>query len=181
MILGRHTVADLQDLLSAKDGDMFAIDRGYADFGPMWSEQEPRAHDAWLNEYQGLLARYGAARADAHEFIERVKADRLRPPPSVVAAESYYEAILRALQREEGKVSPGDKFDIIARLTEAGADLQFTPSQPVAKDWDLLVYNNGGKILEKIDPGLVGKTGLSTLEMVGIGGLAILLIATLRR
>lgn len=167
MIVGQWTIAELKDLIADKDDEMRALKNGLAAFGPTWGVKDKDAYVAWLKDYSALCSRYARARKNGDLTIQ---AARLSPlSDDMQPANDAYVAILRALQKVEGTRTPGDKLDLMIRMTDAGGKLEFHPPPQTAKDWDLLVFKAGGKVLEQVDPGLVGKPGLSNLEKGAIG------------
>jgi hypothetical protein len=177
-VFGDRTIAELRDLVAAKDVEMSELDAAIAAFGPTWAEKDIDAVTAWDRDWTALLARYAPARVAAQKKLDSTGplSDDWTP------AEGEYERLIRSLQKEDGKTSPGDHIDLVGRIIDAGAKLDYRVPQPVANDVDLSTFLRASKVLKEIDPGLIGKAGFSTIETVGIGaGLALLALLLLRR
>jgi hypothetical protein len=140
-LAGAHTVAELIDLVAAKDYVVNQTDKSYLSFQDSWKAQDSAAQSKWLSEWNLLKTRYGRARLLADTEIANAK---IQPVPNtVIPAETAYTAILRSLQKTEGVTSPGDLQDLANRLANAGASLQFpkVPQPKSGSDVDLNTFN----------------------------------------
>jgi len=167
VILGQYSVADLRDLVKAKDADMAALGNVQASFGPTWQAHDPVGWSDWKKDYDALAHKYAGGRGNADVVFA---AQKINPASEdVTPANDAYMLIIRILQPVEGTTTKGDKMDLFNRIVaEGGKVSDYQVPQPVAKDWDLVVYQATGKALAQVDPGLVGKKGLSTFEKVSI-------------
>ena len=147
-IAGAHTVAELIDLVKAKDYVIGEMQNGYDSFQDTWKATDAPTQSKWLDDWNALKTRYGRAHLLAEVEIANAKIQPL--PNDVIPAETAWTSILRALQKIEGVVSPGDLQDLYMRLSNAGKPVP-TPRIPQpgkGTDVDLNVVNT----LEPFDP-----------------------------
>lgn len=176
-ILGDHTSSEVRDLLAAKDVEIAELEAAIASFGPTWAEGDIDAVHAWDDDFAALKVRYQAARDRAQRklnYKDPILSDDWTP------AEGEWNAILDALRKEDGKVSPGDHMDLVYRISDAGAKLSYKVPQPVANDADLRAFLRADAIKKELDA--VSQIAGSNLGLIGIGaGIALLAIFLLRR
>jgi len=171
--LGQYTIADLRDLIAAKDAEMKAIAASFAAFKSTWESADPSAAKAWEEDWLALAQRYIAARESAEIVLA---ASHLNPvPESLSPAQEAYIAILRALQAQDRVTSPGDATDLAGRLVDAGAALHYEVPQPLAQDWDLTAIRATDKAVDYAKG--VAKKVADTLPTVGIAVGALGLLA----
>lgn len=146
-IAGQHTADELRDLLAAKDHDLSELDRIRGDFLPKWTERDPAAAKDWSTDYDALKSRYALAHSKATQAIAFAGRGISNPvgqaaPASLLATESAWGSVLRALKQNEGSITKGDLQDLAARLKDAGATLDMGPTvQPGKTDDDLSALN----------------------------------------
>ena len=138
-VLGKQTVAELKDLLAAKDYTVGQLDRAYADFAPSWVNRDPQGFTDWTSDWNALHRRYESARASAQRAIDLAKVNVLGD--SLIVADVEYHGMLTALKQVDGTITKGDLQELVNRITAAGKapDLSQTP-QPTAQDADLGAY-----------------------------------------
>jgi hypothetical protein len=125
-IAGLYSVAELKDLIAAKDTELQTLATAAASFEPTWKASAPSTEAAWQTDYQNLLSRYSLVRAEAEATIS---AGEFTPLPDAdIPADTQYHLVLGALQQTSGVVSPGDFQDIWDRLNAA---IVATPSVSV--------------------------------------------------
>ena len=158
MIGGLYTVAELRDLISAKEVELKALSNAIDSFDASWKVSDPIAEAQWRVDYQAMLARYRLAWGEAEATIGL--ADLSPIPDNGNPADAQYRDVLTSLQRVDGQVNPGDFQDLWNRLVTAqGAPIPEPPvPQPSSgSDLDLTWY-------QKLDKSLPSNTGL-----IGIG------------
>jgi hypothetical protein len=148
-VLGSHTVAELSDLVDAKDHDMKELSDAISHLSSVWLKSDPSAYNDFHQDYISLQSRYNAARSKASLAIAGGKA--AWAPNSVIPVESEYQGILSALSPVVNTRTKGSLADLTARLqvvaNKLGTSVQFTaPPQPTATDADLLGYKKTDSI-----------------------------------
>jgi hypothetical protein len=179
-LLGKPTVAELKDLLAAKDYTIGQLDRAYADFAPTWVARDSAAFTDWTSDWNAFHKRYDTARTAAQRAIDFAKLNVA--PESLLVAEDEYGAVLKALKQIDGTITKGDLQDLYDRIAGAGKtpDLSRTP-QPAATDMDLRAYSAADRTLKAVEA--VGKAAakpaasLFTPRTVLLGFLCVGLIA----
>jgi hypothetical protein len=118
MIDGLWTIAELEDLLVAKDVEMSALEKNWQDFEGAWAGFDKVGHDAWASDYATLKTRYGAARAVASAALlaAAILPDAVK---KYAPADDPYRFVLLALQVHHDAVNPGDYLDLWNRLDAA--------------------------------------------------------------
>jgi hypothetical protein len=118
MINGLWTIAELQDLLAAKDVELPALERNASDFGKTWAQIDKASFDAWTSDYSLLKMRYAAARAVAATALLAASAlpDAVK---KYAPADGPYQFVLLALQPEHLVTSPGSLQGLWNRLDAA--------------------------------------------------------------
>ncbi len=179
-VFGHHTVTELKELIANKDFVINAIRVGRNSFN--WPDIG-ESFD-WDKDFALFLGRYIAARGLAEKkFASVLFSPNLLIPggspisPDVVPAEDEYQAILHALTREPGNTQKGDIGDLVQRLANAGAKLDFDGApQPTSTDIDLDVFKTTDSAKKSIE-----KTAKTSLEIAKpaliIGGIALLGVA----
>jgi len=111
--MGLYTIAELRDLLVAKDQEIDAMLNAYNAFAPSWHGSDA---DDFANDWHALQSRYASARTAASSAIANASSfipDNMNP------ADSEYRAVIGALIAHEGTVSKGDLQDLYNRLSAA--------------------------------------------------------------
>ena len=150
MISGKYTVAELRDLLKAKDADLTQLEAAWRAFDKTWMSYDSAADNAWMADFNALKQRYGAARAAAGKVLALADPLLNSIGEAFTPADAEYRGLLRALQKTDGVVSAGDLQDLYLRLQTAmnqhaasigqpaPAPISPTAVQPTALDPDLL-------------------------------------------
>jgi hypothetical protein len=140
---GLYTIAELKDLLNAKDSDMANLSTMANQFFATWQKQNPNAANAWHNDWQALIARYASAKSSAQTQIT-ISTSFL--PDSMVPADGTYRDVLTALNPawQTNGSAPGSLSDLTQRISLAGAStvgLASTPQPKGSSDVDLNAFN----------------------------------------
>lgn len=154
-------------MLAAKSLEVSDLQRMHDRSIEVWASKDFHAASDWDADFKALVARFRRAEVQA-VAAESASAFVL---PGLVATDLAYDAVIRAVKQagDPGPRTKGDLADLAQRLKDAGFDVEFQPPpQPTAGDTDLQAFMAAGKLLEPIDPGLTGKPGLSTAEVVAI-------------
>jgi hypothetical protein len=179
-LLGKQTIAELKDLLAAKDYTMGQIDRAYGDFAPSWVSRDPTTFTDWTGDWNALHKRYEAASAAARRAIDFAKLNPVGD--SLIVADDEYQAVLKALKQVDGTITKGDLQDLFVRIGAAGKvpEVSRTP-QPAAPDADLHAYraaDTAVKAVEAAGKGIVSSAGsLFTPKTIVLGLLCVGLVA----
>lgn len=107
--LGEHTVDDLKHLIEAYDYAFTELEHKVEELPPT----DPRTAE-WMSEFMTLRERYLVARTAATKTINEWSV----LPDSARTCEPEYQAVLRALQRNEDAYDRGDYQDLYNRLSE---------------------------------------------------------------
>ncbi len=183
-ILGSHTVAEVDDLIAAKDTDL-------ADFATKRAALSSAPDATWDADFAALQSRYSSARTTYQVMRPILASAILFVPNSMIAAEDQYQAILSALYNRppppqgstpvySDTVYPGGFQDLADRMLHSadpttGAPVMVDESnipQPTATDVDLNTFNAlqhlpGGN-LPSVIPWWVWAAG--GVVIVGLGG-----------
>lgn len=183
-ILGDHTVAEVDDLIAAKDIDM-------ADFSAKRATLPYAPDSGWDTDWAALMGRYDSAKAAYAVQRAILVAGSLLVPNSMIDAEAAYASILGALYNQpQGStadaytdtVVTGGFQDLANRMLAmqnpaTGAPVTVNESnipQPTAPDADLNAFNQLGQLPI---PGLPGAKGVpwwvwagAGMVVIGLGG-----------
>lgn len=150
-ILGYHSVAELSDLVLAKDVAMRNLGRRFLEVAN--TEQD---FSTFVPVYQALVARYNVARAIAQEAINN-SAYSARPT-NMIRAEDEYNGLLTALNPrwQEHTWSPGDGSleDLYAQVIafgSTGKNDEPTPQPQSGSDYDFNVLTTTGQVTSAIE------------------------------
>lgn len=133
--LGKHSIADLKQLIAAQDYVFSQIDGQVPKLLVPPLVLDSRVAD-WMSDWQKLKTRYAAARANAQKVVNEWSIQ----PDSVRTAEDEYQGILKALDSSLANpqlngYQKGDLQDLYNRMAEIGAHPQFPDMpQPNPKD-----------------------------------------------
>jgi hypothetical protein len=111
--MGLYTVAELSDLLKAKDEEMHAMDTAYNAYAPNWHGPDA---DNFANDWHALQARYASARTAATNTIANASS---WIPANMNPADGDYHAVINSLIQVEGTTTKGDLQDLYNRLSAA--------------------------------------------------------------
>jgi hypothetical protein len=140
-VLGDPSVAELIDLVAAKDYEIAQLEQAYADFSPTWVQKDSAAYVAWVNDWTALKTRYAIARSSAETDISIAKISPV--PNNAINAKTTYNGILFAMSPVPNTVSTGSLQDIYNRITAAGGkvDMSKVPQPKPGTDLDLNLLN----------------------------------------
>ena len=170
-LLGLATVAELRDLLRAKDYQLKVLDRAAVAHG-VWSDDAAMAK--WQSDFAALQARYASARRAAQLVIDAAEynpiADNLLP------ASAEFDGVLKALRKNwdgktGGTLATGDMADLSARLEADGGtpDYSGTPQPQIDSDAALRLFKAADVIVRTIE-----KPGGVPLWAWALGGVGLL-------
>jgi len=183
---GKHTIAELSDLLEAKDPLIPALEQNWRVFHPIWMQTNPGADAAFKKDLDDLKSRYSRETLMLHTVIDAVPSFM----ENITPAEDAYAGVISALQKHPGVVSPGDLQDLWNRLNDAVQANQSAHGLPPAplyepptlqprktSDIEETAYKNLGWL----DPtAKKGKETFGWLAVVGALGLGIFVVLGLR-
>lgn len=156
-VAGVPSVAELRDLVAAKDFEMAAMTKSYADWSPAWVAKDPAGYIDYTNDWDALQKRYASARHMAdNDFsgVGTVIASAALDETQIPAADGW-NAILSALKRDPTTISKGDLQDLYNRIVASGApspDFTGMPQPKKGSDADLNLLNDlGGAPSPKCD------------------------------
>ena len=144
-ILGQETVAELKDLVSAKDytiAQLRIAREGFSGFN---------AADAkdWDDDFSSLTRRYNAARLLAMTAFGKASITPL--PDDKIPAPLEWDAVIKSIRQDKDHQTKGDLQDLSDRLSAAGGkpDYSNTPQPRKGTDADLEVFKNADKLIKK--------------------------------
>jgi hypothetical protein len=155
--LGKHTVAEVKELLAQKKSDMQHLAQAFIDYEPKWKEKAADAAADFRKDLTDLLMRWRQTVADVETTIKGEE-------PNTVA-ELQWTGILKTLQRTPGAFQKGDFPDLIDRLAKEGVTYDAPVIQPTAQDWDLDHYKAADAATKTIE-----KTAKKSAITLGIAG-----------
>jgi hypothetical protein len=130
--LNLHTVAELSDLLRAKDQLIPDLEKQFNAFRPTWAAKDPKAVQSFQVDLTNLKSRYHLTSYEARALVAAT--------PSLVEnitpAETLYANLLQALQRTSGVVAPGDLQDLWIRYRNAKQMDEASKGQPLTEPYE---------------------------------------------
>jgi hypothetical protein len=179
-VAGFPSVAELRDLVAAKDYEMAALAQGYANLAPSWVAQAPSAFLDFTNDWNALTARYAAARASAEMAFSLAKL-ALTLSESAIPAAGPWNAIQAALSPTPNTVTKGSQQDLFQRLQAAGGvvDLSHVPQPRASSDLDMRLLQSLNKVPAVLGGGDTSGffgSGIPTWLVLSTGGLALLIL-----
>ncbi len=172
-LLGLYTIAELEDLLAAKDVEVNVLTNDSKFVNTTWAESDPIAASNWNTDFNALLASYASAKQVARNAIANASS---LLSPTMNTADAQYKGVLYSLnnQWENHTDGPGSLGDLRARLTAAGAPMTpYTVPQPRAgTDADLNAYRSADTAAKAIDSAGKGTMSLVVPILIGVGTLA---------
>jgi hypothetical protein len=130
-LTGAYSLAELKDLLDAKDKELLVL-RGDAEaFFPTWQAKDPAAANYWKSDFQNLQKNYADVRGRAKAEIA---ASHLLPDNMVGEDGLYYEVLyVFNLGWKEHNAATDTLMNLRSRLQAAGAKMSpYTVPQPKA-------------------------------------------------
>jgi hypothetical protein len=150
-VTGYYTVAELKDLIAAKDATIRNLLAEYDEV-----KDKPIDFTAFLAALQALLIRYQNAKAVAQLTIDEA-ADAWRPD-NMVVADSEYKGILAACNPrwQEYTWSPGDGsledlFDQVRAFGSTGVNNEPIPQPSKGTDIDFETLRDVTKVTEQLE------------------------------
>jgi len=168
------SIAELRDLIKAKDYTLDQLGKAYKAFEPSWVTKDSSAQQDWLADWKALLFRYDGAHAKAEAAIFAAKAvpldDRLIP------AQIQWDAVLRSIRKNwdghtGGELVKGDLQDLNNRLQSAQSkpiDYSNMPQPVIGSDADLNLFQAADVTIKKGFP-TAAYVALALLGSIGIG------------
>lgn len=168
MIFNQYTVAELEDLLKAKDYAFAQLRAAFDGFGSSWQDSDSAAFNDWLHDWTAINDRYALARRNAQNAIDGASSIVSH---SVILADGQYKDVLATLSANPQAMgqTKGDFQDLNDRLAAAIKKPIAYPNmpQPTSTDIDLVTYQAAGKAVKGIET--AAKAGMSTGGKVAIG------------
>jgi hypothetical protein len=128
-LFGDWSLAELQELIDAKDKEFQVLDSAYANTqSSQWPN--PQVQGDWVNDWTSLKSRYNQAKSAALNVISIAKANFLAPPLSMTTAEPYYSNVIHALKQNPNTITKGDLDDVHQRLNAIKPIPTYTVPQP---------------------------------------------------
>jgi hypothetical protein len=144
-LLGDWSLAELQELINAKDKDFQVLESAYANTqSAQWPS--PAVLADWVNDWTALKARYNTARNAALGVLKAFNSGWGFTPISMTSGEPFYTKVLRAIKQDPTTVSKGDLDDVNHRLNAIKPIPVYSVPQP-NKSNDLI-----STISEKLAP-----------------------------
>ena len=163
---GMHTVAELRDLLAAKQKERDEVNKAGSLARPEWQAADAAAFAAWSRDLAAANDEFERARSDAQGVIDFVpgildEAPLVTPPGQT---KSVWDSVIEASKPYLG---------LTLRLTQAGhAPAPYTVPQPTAPDRDLQVYKAADRGVQGIES--VGRqTGGVVAALAAVVGVAL--------
>lgn len=142
-IAGKHSVAEVRDLINAVNYRANAIEQAWEAYGLQWLPTNAR--DAWAADWLAWRNRYD--QTGARRKIILLQAIKPAVPASWIEAETVWQDVQHAITRSgQGDYVTGDLPDVQGRLEAALAQMNAPPldlSHPpvgTAADVDLIAY-----------------------------------------
>lgn len=172
-ILGKWSVAELKDLVKAKDYDVKQVQD---------ARNLGQADAAWDADWAAFKSRYNDARTSAMLRIGEAGA-LLTVSDSVIPAQEQYEGILRALTKTPGRYTDKDFQGLHNRLvTFLGHPIDFSeqPQPKAGTDTDLDAYRGADSAVKAVEAAAKGTREAATSKTaMTIAGGAVLALAVL--
>jgi len=170
------SVAELADLVRAKDYQVHQLYKTFLDFLPTWQTRDTRTAFDWQTDFAQLRTRYDTARTNAQRAIDAARYVPL--PNSAIPAQDAWDDLLKSLRKNwdgttGGALVKGDLADLSNRLEAAGGhpDYSQTPQPDIRSDFDLNAFKAADvtiKTLEKTWP---------KAQVIGIGVVGVVVVA----
>jgi hypothetical protein len=169
-ILGQYTVAELEDLIAAKD---YAVNQlSYAYFGDA-GKHDLHKDPTWPTDFTALSIRYNNAKTKAQNLISALKVSNPLIPNNVIPADAPYKSILKSLRASPNTISKGDLQDLSNRLAALGIQTDYSamPQPKSGSDIELSAFKAANVALAPLEHPIPSPTKHPTLWIVGILGL----------
>jgi hypothetical protein len=175
-VLGKRTIAELKDLLAAKDYTIAQVQKDYEGIRADWDKRDHDAASKWLAQWTLFRARYAKARAVAQKAIDGASGmfsvrDTLNP------AEDEYVGVLNALTApgSEGSFKDTDAQGLYNRLVAAKGSpvpLGNMPQPKPSSDADLAVHGAADTLIKQGEKAVADAKKSDTAKWIA-GGAAV--------
>lgn len=135
-VLGKHTVAEAEELMLQKNSDVLRLASAFLGYEPTWLKKDPAGAKAFRNDLSDLLARWRKTRSEVNAVVE----DTSKSFRNITPAEDLYQDIIRTLTRNPGRFQTGDFPDLTERLGKQGVNWEAPVIQPSVTDRDLEAF-----------------------------------------
>lgn len=158
---GLYTVAELKDLIAAKDADLANLAVLTKQAFQSWQTKDSNSANAWHNDYQSLLSRYATAKTQGASM-----AWSAFMPDSMTPADDAYKGVLTAINPlwQSNTNAPGSLGDLNLRLAQGSqqalANPRPIPQPSPSSDFDLKRMQNAGQAAAYVPSPL--KTAIAT-------------------
>lgn len=179
-IAGFHSVAELKELVKAKDFDIAQVQNDADAFVNDWRQGDLARASQWMIDWVAFRDRYRLARAAAMLTIGAAATAPV--PDAMIPAEPQWDLVLRALRADESRVAPTDFQGLYTRLVAArGEQTDFSgqPQPTGIEDADLRFFKATEPIAHLVDDTRV--TFGNPLVIGALAGGAVLLAGILLR
>jgi hypothetical protein len=143
LVMNMYTIAELKDLIAAKDAEVKHLADTASIFLPKWRSKDVTAAGVWESDYNVFSGKYKAARKTAQDTIDGASS---LIPESMNPADDEYRGLLSAMNPmwTQNTWGPGSIEDLSDRITKAGAvQKPYTVPQPrKGTDFDLNTMNS---------------------------------------
>jgi len=145
MILGHHTISELNDLVNQTEWRVDAVNDAIKKIpGSKLTESDPKLADDW----QAFLKRWIACKRPLRAKITAITIAYPGTGPGLIPDEDDYQAVLHAISTITPSYGPTDLSGLQQRIEKFGP-ISFPPQpQNVAWDLDLLAYNASDSTLK---------------------------------
>lgn len=176
-ILGKHTVAELRELITDKDFSIKQTLALYSSFNTPWKSSAE--HAEWKKDWDIFFDRYSKARSTAKQKMFIITAANPLVGPTVMPAETEWQLVKHAITVSgQGDYVKGDLPDLQHRLETASnrsIDYSGRPGY-TASDLDMVAYKQADGSIKIIEKGGEAAKELATsgtaLYLYGILGIA---------
>jgi hypothetical protein len=174
-ILGRHTVAEVKELIDNKDFEISQVMKLHNEFVQQWANVDQR--EDWEKDWKIFYDRYRNARLKAKTAITAAMLANAAVGPSIIPAEESWQEILRAGSDTYPLYGKGDWPDLTTRIQAAsGRKLDMTKRPGyVVSDIDLIGYKASDTAIKKGEEAAKSDTAMYVYAGLGIAGAAGLL------
>lgn len=146
---GQYTIAELIDLLAAKDEEIKRIDDAFTAFAPTY----PGDFGAWQTAWTTLKSNYNNAKSSAQNQITAAKLNVV--PNNMIVADQAYKDVLTSLNPswQQNTAAPNSLSDLQNQLTKMGATVDNSPlPQPTpGSDVDLTALKGANQTIQNVE------------------------------
>ena len=181
-VTGAYSLAELQDLLDAKDKELLVLRADAEAFFPTWTAKDPIVAANWKSNFQDLQKSYGDVRGRAQKEI----ASSHLLPDNMVGEDPLYKEVLATfnINWKQHDASTDRLVDLRSRLQAAGAKMTpYTVPQPrKGSDFQQNVYKAADDAVKGVEDAAHKAADWSRPILIALGviaaGLGFVLIKT---